>query len=58
MLVPEGIFIVSKYTHDIDTMTVEGDEHFICKDFTRPQADKEYMDRVMAFVRKVIQKKG
>lgn len=48
----------SGYTTDIEKMTVPGDEHFICKDFTRPQADKEYMDRVMAFVRRVIQKKG
>ena len=43
----------SKYTHDIDTMTVEGDEHFICRDFTRPTADKEYMRRLMRFIRKL-----
>lgn len=43
----------SKHTADIDTMTVEGDEHFICKDFTRPAADKEYMRRLMRFIRKL-----
>ena len=46
----------SKYTHDIDTMTVEGDEHFICKDFTHPAADKEYMRRLMRFIRKLTAK--
>ena len=46
----------SKYTNDIDTMTVEGDEHFICKDFTRPTADKEYMRRLMRFIRKLTAK--
>ena len=46
----------SKYTNDIDTMTVEGDEHFICKDFTRPAADKEYMRRLMRFIRKLTAK--
>ena len=46
----------SKYTHDIDTMTVEGDEHFICRDFTRPSADKEYMRRLMRFIRKLTTK--
>lgn len=43
----------SKYTIDLDTMTVEGDEHFICKDFTKPSADKEYMRQVMRFIRKL-----
>ena len=43
----------SKYTLDLDTMTVEGDEHFICKDFTKPSADKEYMRQVMRFIRKL-----
>ena len=46
----------SKYTHDIDTMTVEGDEHFICKDFTHPAADKEYMRRLMRCIRKLTAK--
>ena len=46
----------SKYTHDIETMTVEGDEHFICKDFTHPAADKEYMRRLMRFIRKLTAK--
>ena len=46
----------SKYTNDIDTMTVEGDEHFICPDFTRPAADKEYMRRLMRFIRKLTAK--
>lgn len=46
----------SKYTDDIDTMTVDGDEHFICKDFTRPTADKEYMRRLMRFIRKLTAK--
>ena len=43
----------SKYTIDLDTMTVEGDEHFICKDFTKPSADKKYMRQVMRFIRKL-----
>lgn len=43
----------SKYTIDLDTMTVEGNEHFICKDFTKPSADKEYMRQVMRFIRKL-----
>ena len=43
----------SKYTIDLDTMTVEGDEHFICKDFTKPSADKKYMRHVMRFIRKL-----
>ncbi len=43
----------SKYTIDLDTMTVEGDEHFICKDFTQPSADKDYMRQVMRFIRKL-----
>ena len=43
----------SKYTIDLDTMTVEGDEHFICKDFTQPSTDKEYMRQVMRFIRKL-----
>lgn len=43
----------SKHTNDIDTMTVKGDEHFICRDFTRPTADKEYMRRLMRFIRKL-----
>ncbi|MDD6819319.1 MAG: alpha/beta fold hydrolase [Prevotella sp.] len=43
----------SKYTIDLDTMTVEGDEHFICKDFIHPSSDREYMRRVMRFVRKL-----
>ena len=46
----------SKYTHDIDTMTVEGDEHFICKDFTHPAADKEYMRQLVRFIRKLTAK--
>ena len=46
----------SKYTNGIDTMTVEGDEHFICSDFTRPAADKEYMSRLMRFIRKLTAK--
>ena len=37
-------------------MTVEGDEHFIYKDFTRPTADKEYMRRLMRFIRKLTTK--
>ena len=45
-----------KYTNDIDTMTVEGNEHFICRDFTRPTADKEYMRRLMRFIRKLTAK--
>ena len=43
----------SKYTIDLDTMTVEGDEHFICKDFTKPSADKKYMRQLMRFIRKL-----
>ncbi|MGM9694393.1 MAG: alpha/beta hydrolase [Alloprevotella sp.] len=46
----------SKYTNDIDTMTVDGDEHFICSDFTHPAADKEYMLRLMRFIRKLTAK--
>lgn len=42
-----------KYTADIDTMTVEGDRHFICDDFVHPAADKEYMRRLMRFVKKL-----
>ena len=47
---------ISKYTNDIDTMTVDGDEHFICPDFTRPAAYKEYMRRLMRFIRKLTAK--
>ena len=43
----------SKYTIDLDTMSVDGDEHFICKDFTDPSADREYMRHVMRFIRKL-----
>lgn len=42
---------MQKYTNDIDTLVVEGDEHFITPDFTAP--DKEYMRRIMRFVRKL-----
>lgn len=40
-------------TGDIDTLTVEGDRHFICDDFTKPAADKEYMRKLMRFLNKV-----
>lgn len=46
----------SKYTIDLDTMTVEGDEHFICKDFIHPSSDREYIRKVMRFIRKLISK--
>ena len=45
-----------KYTADIDTMTVTGDRHFICDDFIHPAADKEYMRRLMRFVKKLTAK--
>ena len=46
----------SRYTADLDTMTVEGDEHFICKDFTQPSSDQEYMGRVMKFISQLTSK--
>ena len=43
----------NKYTTDIDTLVVEGDEHFICKDFTMPSADKQYLDKIMSFIKRI-----
>ena len=39
--------------HNIDTLVVEGDEHFICKDFTMPSADKQYLDKIMSFIKRI-----
>ena len=46
----------SRYTADLDTMTVDGDEHFICKDFTQPSSDQKYMGRVMKFISQLTSK--
>ena len=48
----------NKYTTDIDTLVVEGDEHFICKDFTMPSADKQYLDKIMSFIKRIIANKA
>lgn len=42
------------YTKTIDTFTVDGDEHFICHDFTKPSDNADYLDKIMHFVRQVV----
>ncbi|MGN1376247.1 MAG: alpha/beta hydrolase [Prevotella sp.] len=43
----------AKYTKSIDTLVVDGDEHFICKDFTMPVNDKEYLDKILSFIKRI-----
>lgn len=49
---------MKKYSDNVDTLVVDGDEHFICRDFTHPEMDKDYMHVLMRFVRKVISLRG
>lgn len=46
----------ARHTSKLQTFTVEGDEHFICKEFTTPTADAEYMARIMAFINEIVTK--
>lgn len=47
---------MKKYTNDFETYVVEGDEHYICRDFINPTTDKAYFEVLMGFLKRVTAK--
>jgi fermentation-respiration switch protein FrsA (DUF1100 family) len=42
-----------KYTNDLEAFVVEGDEHYICHDFINPASDKEYLEVLTGFLKRI-----
>ena len=45
-----------RYTNDLESFVVEGDEHYICHDFINPSSDKEYLEVLMGFLKTITSK--
>ena len=44
---------IRKYTNELVSFVVEGDEHYICRDFINPSSDKAYFEALTAFLKRV-----
>ena len=44
---------LKKYTNELETYVVEGDEHYICRYFINPTTDKAYFEALMDFLKRV-----
>lgn len=42
-----------RFTTELDTYVLEGNEHYICRDFLNPAADKEYFKAVKNFLKRL-----
>ena len=45
-----------RYTNDLESFVVEGDEHYICHDFINPSSDKEYLEVLTGFLKRITSK--
>lgn len=44
---------LKKYTNNLESFVVEGDEHYICHDFINPSSDKAYFEVLTGFLKRV-----
>ena len=44
---------MKKYTNELESFVVEGDENYICRDFINPASDKAYFETLMDFLKRV-----
>ena len=42
-----------KYTNELVSFVVEGDEHYICRDFINPSSDKAYFETLTDFLKRI-----
>ena len=44
---------LKKYTNELVSFVVEGDEHYICRDFINPSSDKANFEAITDFLKRV-----
>lgn len=44
---------MKKYTNQLESYVVEGDEHYICRDFINPSSDRDYFEVLIGFLKRV-----
>ena len=44
---------MKKYTNQLESYVVEGDEHYICRDFINPSSDRDYFEALTGFLKRV-----
>ena len=44
---------MKKYTNQLESYVVEGEEHYICRDFLNPASDREYFQVLTDFLKRV-----